>query len=180
MLEELLTGYSDAGSRTLKLGADCRVSIAESRMPEIDCRESSPRSRTRSTVAPGSSLRTPPWQTRPDQQTRHPTERTLPYFYGEKPKRISPSSDLARRPVVTNTVERQTGQPEAGTGCRQPGSTGKRLRPGPTEARPGPEEEPEPREEPEPGEDQSQGKTRARGKPEPREEPRERPGGPRE
>ncbi|KAI9494840.1 hypothetical protein BDB00DRAFT_817264, partial [Zychaea mexicana] len=37
MLEELLTGYSDAGSRTLKLGADCRVSIAESRMPRVEC-----------------------------------------------------------------------------------------------------------------------------------------------
>ncbi|KAI9490000.1 hypothetical protein BDB00DRAFT_931521 [Zychaea mexicana] len=37
MLKELLTGYSDAGSRTLKLGADCRVSIAESRMPRVEC-----------------------------------------------------------------------------------------------------------------------------------------------
>ncbi|KAI9498585.1 hypothetical protein BDB00DRAFT_867218 [Zychaea mexicana] len=110
MLEELLTGYSDAGGRVLKLGADCRESIArqsiaERRLPRVecqrddrqtaDCRESSPGSRTRSTEAPGSSMRTPLWQTRPDQQTRHPTERTPPYFYGEKPKRISPSSDLA-------------------------------------------------------------------------------------
>ncbi|KAI9494187.1 hypothetical protein BDB00DRAFT_337231 [Zychaea mexicana] len=114
MLEELLTGYSDAGSRTLKLGADCRVSIAESRMPRVECqrvdrresnaerrlsrvecRASIVESRTRFTEAPGTSMRTPPWQTRPDQQTRHPTERTLPYLYGENPKRISPSSDLA-------------------------------------------------------------------------------------
>ncbi|KAI9489966.1 hypothetical protein BDB00DRAFT_873693 [Zychaea mexicana] len=43
MLEELLTGYSDAGSRTLKLGADCRVSIAECRLPRVECRESNAR-----------------------------------------------------------------------------------------------------------------------------------------